>query len=397
VIIEALKKQPPGRKQVGPASRTTGGTCSATSTPSARDAADGRRWPAGEPELRLPVDRARRPEGRVDLRRAVPRVRARQGRDDAGRGVVLETGTYIVRRMPTPGLVSPIRITGVLPRVRPARTPPRARQRSSGRSPSCRSTTTTWSMPATGSPASSPAGKTLRAFRQDSPGDEADLVAEVETTGPTTFVFRESWHPRWHAYLDGAPVPVRRVTPDFPRSMCRPASTSSSSGSSARGGRSSRGSRGRAACSPRGSACACIIAAGSRTRGGDLMKLAVLVLALGACAPLLLPQPRHRRRTGSRPRARFRTVAPRPSTRITTAAGCTRLQERRGLGQGVRRSGARCVARARSRGRRARADAAMTVADIGAGTGYFAVPDRARGAQGRGDSRPTSDPDQIRS
>ena len=27
---------------------------------------------------------------------------------------------------------------------------------------------------------------------------------------------RESWHPRWHAYLDDAEVPVRRVTPDFP-------------------------------------------------------------------------------------------------------------------------------------------------------------------------------------
>ena len=33
---------------------------------------------------------------------------------------------------------------------------------------------------------------------------------------PTTFMARESWHPRWHAYIDGEEVPIRRVTPDFP-------------------------------------------------------------------------------------------------------------------------------------------------------------------------------------
>ena len=61
-----------------------------------------------------------------------------------------------------------------------------------------------------------PAGKTLRAFRQSSPGDEADVIAEVVAEKPTTFMARESWHPRWHAYIDGNEVPVRRVTPDFP-------------------------------------------------------------------------------------------------------------------------------------------------------------------------------------
>jgi uncharacterized membrane protein YfhO len=29
-------------------------------------------------------------------------------------------------------------------------------------------------------------------------------------------MIRESWHPRWHAYVDGSEVAVRRVTPDFP-------------------------------------------------------------------------------------------------------------------------------------------------------------------------------------
>jgi len=27
---------------------------------------------------------------------------------------------------------------------------------------------------------------------------------------------RESWHPRWHVYIDGEEAQVRRVTPDFP-------------------------------------------------------------------------------------------------------------------------------------------------------------------------------------
>ena len=63
---------------------------------------------------------------------------------------------------------------------------------------------------------SPPDGKMLRAWHQDSPGDEADIVGEVEAKQPTTFVIRESWHPRWHAYIDGNEAPVRRVTPDFP-------------------------------------------------------------------------------------------------------------------------------------------------------------------------------------
>jgi len=61
-----------------------------------------------------------------------------------------------------------------------------------------------------------PDAKVLRAFRQDSPGDAADIYAVVDAAAPTTVMARESWHPRWHAYIDGVPAPVRRVTPDFP-------------------------------------------------------------------------------------------------------------------------------------------------------------------------------------
>ena len=37
----------------------------------------------------------------------------------------------------------------------------------------------------------------------------------MQVNKPTTFIVRESWHPRWHGYVDGEEVPVRRVTPDF--------------------------------------------------------------------------------------------------------------------------------------------------------------------------------------
>jgi hypothetical protein len=68
-----------------------------------------------------------------------------------------------------------------------------------------------------GSPglASAPRGQVLAIARQDSPGDEPDLTATVRAEAPTTFVVRESWHPRWRGFVDGKEVALRRVTPDF--------------------------------------------------------------------------------------------------------------------------------------------------------------------------------------
>jgi hypothetical protein len=125
---------------------------------------------------------------------------------------VLETKNYQVRRLPAPGLVSPVQITGTLP---PGRKP-------------ARDAAIAWfktDLPLKdhvlvydgfGAPGGEPHGTVTRAFRQDSPGDAADIYAEVDVTEKTTFMARESWHPRWHAYLDRVEVPVRRVTPDFP-------------------------------------------------------------------------------------------------------------------------------------------------------------------------------------
>jgi len=125
---------------------------------------------------------------------------------------IFETKHYEVRRLPAPGLVSPVQITGTLP---PGRMP-------------ARTAAIAWlktDLPQKahvlvydgfGGPGAEPHGTVTRAFRQDSPGDAADIYAEVDVTETTTFMARESWHPRWHAYLDRVEIPVRRVTPDFP-------------------------------------------------------------------------------------------------------------------------------------------------------------------------------------
>jgi hypothetical protein len=125
---------------------------------------------------------------------------------------ILETRHYAARGLPSPGLVSPVQITGTLP---PGRKPARA-------------AAIAWlktdlplkdhvlAYAGSGAPGGEPHGTVTRAFRQDSPGDAADIYAVVDVTEKTTFVARESWHPRWHAYVDGVEVPVRRVTPDFP-------------------------------------------------------------------------------------------------------------------------------------------------------------------------------------
>jgi hypothetical protein len=132
--------------------------------------------------------------------------------------IVAKTEKYDIKKLHAPGLVSPVQVVGVLPPWYRGGPPPELGHLF----------VLVWlksSMPmanqvlayvGSGSAGPPPQGKTLRAWRQDSPGDDADIVAEVEATGPTTFWVHESWHPRWHAFVDGVEVPVRRVTPDFP-------------------------------------------------------------------------------------------------------------------------------------------------------------------------------------
>jgi hypothetical protein len=130
--------------------------------------------------------------------------------------VIEGPGNFEVRRLPAPELISPVQVTGVLP--------PGPRKGEPGREAALAWLKTDAPLVdhvlaydgfgGTGDP---PDGKTIHAWRQPSPGDDADLVADVEVNQrTTTFLVRESWHPRWHGFIDGEEVPVRRVTPDFP-------------------------------------------------------------------------------------------------------------------------------------------------------------------------------------
>jgi hypothetical protein len=130
--------------------------------------------------------------------------------------VVDGPGSYEVRRLPAPELISPVQVTGVLP--------PGPRKGEPGRDAALAWLKTdgpivdhVLAYDGYGSAGDTPDGNTIKAWRQMSPGDDPDIVADVEVKShTTTFLVRESWHPRWHAFIDGEEVPVRRMTPDFP-------------------------------------------------------------------------------------------------------------------------------------------------------------------------------------
>ena len=133
-----------------------------------------------------------------------PLVLSRPGEVTSG-SVLAATAAYELRLLASPGLVSPVQIVGKLPPDRYA-----ARAAAIG---------WLWSdLPmrnqvlardAGVSAGPVPCGRVNGVTR-----DGSAIRADVEAGSATTFVVRESWHPRWHASIDGAAVPVRRVTPD---------------------------------------------------------------------------------------------------------------------------------------------------------------------------------------
>lgn len=124
----------------------------------------------------------------------------------AGGAVLARNDAYELRELPSPGLVGPVQVMGALPAGRKE----------------ARAAGVRWlwtEMPyenrvlahhGSGDAGPAPSGETL-AVRRAPSAIAADVIAE----GPTTFVIRESWHPRWTATLDGAPARIRRVTPDY--------------------------------------------------------------------------------------------------------------------------------------------------------------------------------------
>ncbi|MBP6839984.1 MAG: hypothetical protein KA190_21995 [Kofleriaceae bacterium] len=123
---------------------------------------------------------------------------------------VLTTPTFTVRRLPAPGLASPVEVTGTLPPGRFA-----ARKAAlawlAGAEP-MRDHVLAY---AGAGGLTSPPAATVRGATRLPPGAGPDLRAEVDATAPTTIMFRESWHPRWRVHGNGVQLPVRRVSPDF--------------------------------------------------------------------------------------------------------------------------------------------------------------------------------------
>lgn len=125
---------------------------------------------------------------------------------------VLRTEHYELRKLPSPGLVSPVEVTGTLP---PGRKPAHeAALRWLSTSQGQRDQMMAYAGSGGAGPA--PKAKVTGVRRQLSPGPLPDIVAEVAAEAPSTVVFRDSWHPRWTGIIDGKVVPVRRLTPDFP-------------------------------------------------------------------------------------------------------------------------------------------------------------------------------------
>jgi hypothetical protein len=60
-------------------------------------------------------------------------------------------------------------------------------------------------------PARQPQGRVV----EESSGQPYAAAVSVDGPSPTTFALKVTWHPGWHATIDGADAPVRRVTPDF--------------------------------------------------------------------------------------------------------------------------------------------------------------------------------------
>jgi hypothetical protein len=124
----------------------------------------------------------------------------------AGGVVLARNDAYELRELPAPGLVGPVRVMGALPAGRAAARKAAVRWLWSEQPFENR----VLAHHGHGDAGPAPSGQTL-AVRRGPSTISADVIAE----GTTTFVIRESWHPRWTARIDGAAAPIRRVTPDY--------------------------------------------------------------------------------------------------------------------------------------------------------------------------------------
>ncbi|HTJ40716.1 MAG TPA: hypothetical protein VL463_01430 [Kofleriaceae bacterium] len=127
-------------------------------------------------------------------------------------GVVIgQTDHYELKMFDAPGLIVPVHVVGVLP---PGRWPARDEgvKWIKGDQPM---KDETYAFDGYGVESAPPQGIVIAYSWQPSPGDAPDYTAELEASAPTTFELKISWHPRWEATLDGKPIKLGRVLPDF--------------------------------------------------------------------------------------------------------------------------------------------------------------------------------------
>lgn len=120
--------------------------------------------------------------------------------------VIAATAHFELRELPAPGLVSPVQVTGELPAGRAATRRAVLHWQDSDEPLHDR----VLAHHGHGIAGPPPDGD-ARDLRRGRSRIDATLIARA----PTTFVIRESWHPRWRATVDGAPARLRRVSPDF--------------------------------------------------------------------------------------------------------------------------------------------------------------------------------------
>ncbi len=217
-IIDAVKLQPPGRKQVGPGCENHWWNLLSyvyAKRPSLLQMGGGGLQASPNYDFLWSVRDFPKLAWVYDTPLFVF-ARANAATAPAGE-TLLQTTRYELRRLASPGLVSPVEVTGVLPAGRVDSKSPVRKAAIEWLKSDLPFANKVLAYDGHGTSGQPPEARVIRAFRVDpSPGDSADVYAEVDVAQRSTFVLRESWHPRWRAYIDGVAVPLRRVTPDFP-------------------------------------------------------------------------------------------------------------------------------------------------------------------------------------
>jgi hypothetical protein len=155
-------------------------------------------------------------------------LKADQEDNVSGGTVVMKTAHYELKEFPASGLVVPVHVLGTVP-IEWDRTDKNGKLigRYSERDAIRQGIIKHWlrtdmpmrnevyAYPRSGDAGDLPEGIVIAYSRQPSGGDDPDITADVQASKPTTFEVKESWHPRWVAFVDGQPATIRRVTPDY--------------------------------------------------------------------------------------------------------------------------------------------------------------------------------------